>query len=78
MISTGMLERFCEALVTASSPSLSGRPPQAPQIMSTMMKGLRLGLSPLMQITLLPPSPAAGTRSGTICASAPSMVSNTR
>src|SRR5581483_11070549 len=60
--STGMLERFCEALVTASSPSLSGRPPQAPQTMSTMMKGLRLGLSPLMQMTLLPPSPAAGKR----------------
>ena len=73
-----MLDRFCEALVTASRPSLSGRPPQAPQIMSTMMKGLRFGRSPLMQTTLLPPSPAAGTVSGTICASAPSMVSNTR
>ena len=42
-----------------------------------MMNGLRLDLRPLMQMTLLPPSPAAGTRFGTIRASAPNMVSNT-
>ena len=44
--STGMLERFCEGLVMASIPSLSGRPPQAPQIMSTMMKGSVVGMQP--------------------------------
>ena len=31
-----------------------------------------------MQTTVLPPSPAAGTRSGTISASAPNMASTTR
>ncbi len=30
---------FCDGLVTASMPSLSGRPPQAPVIMSTSTKG---------------------------------------
>ena len=76
--STGAFDRFCEGLVMASMPSWSGRPPQQPLIMSTTMKGRRSGRRPAMQTTVLPPSPAAGSTSGTICASAPNIVSMTR
>ncbi len=76
--STGVLDMFCEGLVTASMPSLSGRPPQAPVIMSTITNGRRSAVCPPIESTVLPPSPAAGTRSGRAWASAPSITSSIR
>src|SRR5436309_2278961 len=61
-----------------SSPSAHGRPPQAQQLKSTQMKGFLSLVQPPIETPTLPPSEAANTRSGSISASAPNIVSTMR
>ena len=76
--STGWFERLASGFETPSSPSRVARAPQLPTITSVVPNGRRSSSYPPIATSVGPPSPAAMTRSGMTCASAPMMASYTR
>ena len=75
--STGMLAMLAQGLARPSLPSATGRPPQVPTT-SSLYTHWSPPVRPVKNARVLPPSPAAGTRSGMICESAPFITSDRR
>ena len=67
----GCSPRVAHGFESPSLPSLTGRPPHVPTTSSLVDERARRRPSPENIASVFPPSPAAGTRSGISCASAP-------